>query len=161
MSRPPTWVESQPPPGSASFLPFQRPLFPELTLKLRPLFGVEPFLAARALLPLRPGSGIDGDFGFRYRAGRFQAGASFRFTRDSRGLALDTLAYARYVAPTYHVGLSDDARLPLVSNVAATQRLAASAGYKPSAKAPALHVSASVLDSGTQPNLAAGAFGRF
>lgn len=74
---------------------------------------------------------------------------------------LNTLAYARYVAPTYHFGSSDDSHVPLGTSAPATHRLVASAGVAPAATAPALSVSSSFRDAGTDPRVAANLFGRF
>jgi hypothetical protein len=157
----PIGVAPMPTAGNAPFAPFRRHLVPELTLRLRPVLGFEPFLHARTFAPFQAGSTLDSDFGFRFRAGRFQAGARFSFLRDARGLALDALGYARYVAPKYHLGLSDDARVPLASSLPSTHRLTASVGFKPTEAAPALRASTSVRDAGTDPRLAAGLFGKF
>jgi hypothetical protein len=157
----PTWVPPMPTGGNAPFAPSGLRVVPELTLRLRPLLGFEPFLQARAFTPFQAGSTLDSDFGFRFRAGRFHAGARFSFLRDDRGLALDAQSYVRYVAPKVHVGLSDAARVPLGATFAPTHRLTASAGFKPVEGAPALHASTSVNDAGTEPRLATGLFGKF
>lgn len=149
------WITGEP------FVPFRRQLFPELTFRLRPMFGFEPFAQARTLLPPNPGSSVDSDFGFRYRAGRFHAGARFHFVREARGFALDALGYARYAAPRYDVTLADDARLPLTWRAASTHRFTASAGLKPSPAAPALRVSTSVRDDGAGALSTARLFGTF
>jgi hypothetical protein len=156
----PAWRSPLPTAGNLPLQPFRVRLVPELTLRLRPLFGIEPFVRARSLLPLQPGAPVDSDLGFRYHAGRFHAGARFRLVEIDQGLAIDALGYARYVAPTYHVGLADDALIPLSAGGASTHRLTASAGLKPSAAAPSFRVSASVRDAGTKPSVAAGFFGR-
>jgi hypothetical protein len=157
----PTWLPPMPTAGNRPPAPFLRSFVPELTLTLRPILGFEPFLHARTSGPFQAASPFGSDFGFRFRQGRFEAGTQLSFLRDDRGLQLDALSYARYVAPTYHFGLSDDARIPLVSSLAPTHRLTASAGLKPAKAAPALRVSTSMRDAGTEPRLAAGMFGTF
>jgi hypothetical protein len=156
-----TWMPPLPSAGNVPLPPFHGTAMPELTLALRPVLGFEPFLRVRTGLPFQAGSALDSDFGFRFRSGRFHAGARMSLLRDDRGIALDGHTYARYEAPKYNLGLADDAILPLGQGVTPYHRLTASAGLKPSAVAPAFRVSWSVRDAGIAPQATASMFGRF
>jgi hypothetical protein len=156
-----TWLPPLPSAGNVPLPPFHRAARPELTLALRPVLGFEPFLRVRTVLPFQAGSTLDSDVGFRFRSGRFHAGARMSLLRDDRGIVLDTLTYVRYEAPTYHFGVADDALVPLDSGVAPFHRLTASAGLRPSTAAPAFRASWSVRDAGAEPQATASMFGRF
>jgi hypothetical protein len=92
-----------PPVPSAGNVPFPPPsprfFAPQLTLRLRPVLGIEPFVNAHGF----SGQGrlaLGNEFGFRYVAGRLQMGARFQLLRDRGALALGATTYVRYVAPT-------------------------------------------------------------
>jgi hypothetical protein len=143
-----------PPPIHAQFLA------PQLTLRLAPLWGLDPLFTVQPRLPLGGTAALASNFALRYTLGRVQTGTSLSFSRDHRGLLLNSLSFVRYVAPTYHLGIQDRAVWPIASYASTSHALTAAAGLKPTPGSPALRVS-STLSKASEPHWAGALSGFF
>lgn len=108
------------------------------------IVGLQPLFALYPRLPLGGPPGLGSDFSLRYTLSRFEIGTTVSFSRDARGLLLNTSSFLRYVAPTYHLGLQDYSVWPLTSSASAVHSVTASAGIKPTPTGPALLLSSSL-----------------
>jgi hypothetical protein len=106
--------------------------------------GLQPLFALYPRLPRGGPHGLGSDFSLRYTLSRFETGTTVSFSRDARGLLLNTSSFLRYVAPTYHWGLQDYSVWPLTSSASAVHSVTASAGIKPTPTGPALLLSSNL-----------------
>jgi hypothetical protein len=144
--------------GAGARGPLFYPSFtPQLTLRLPPVWGgLQPLVTSRAwgLVGGRPR--LDSDFGLSYSLGRFHTGMQVQLLRRGSELSLNSLAFVRYVAPTFHVGAQDSAIWPLMGASSSTHAVSLSAGFRRAPQAPALRVS-STLNPHSQSTRFAGA----
>jgi hypothetical protein len=143
--------------GAGARGPLFYPTFtPQLTLKLPPVWGLQPLVTSKAwgLMGGRPR--LDSDFGLSYTLGRFHTGMQVQLLRRGGELALNSLAFVRYVAPTFHVGAQDSTIWPLMGPSSSTHAVSVSAGFRRAPQAPALRVS-STLNPRSQSTRFAGA----
>jgi hypothetical protein len=144
-------------PGAGGRRPLLYPSFtPQLTLKLPPVWGLQPLVTSRAwgLAGGRPR--LDSDFGLSYTLGPFHTGMQVQLLRRGGELSLNSLAFVRYVAPTFQVGAQDSAIWPLGRDSSSTHAVSLSAGFRRAPQAPALRVS-STLNPNSQSTRFAGA----
>ncbi|MES1183429.1 MAG: hypothetical protein ABUL60_06415 [Myxococcales bacterium] len=143
--------------GAGARGPLFYPSFtPQLTLRFPPVWGLQPLVTSRAwgLVGGRPR--LDSDFGLSYTLGRFHTGMQVQLLRRGGELSLNSLAFVRYVAPTFHVGAQDSAIWPLTAASSSTHAVSVSAGFRRAPQAPALRVS-STLSPHSQSSRFAGA----
>jgi hypothetical protein len=104
---------------------------------------------------------LNPDFALTYAVGRFRAGLQLSLMRDARGLLLQGVTFARYVTPTFHIGVRDNTVWLLETARNPTHALSVSAGVRRAPNAPALSLSSTVNQPATSPSLAGALFAAF